>query len=507
VKEGIKQITKFNHRIKPKTLQRALITAPFNFSTSMVNISKISSYLQRIRRASKSSYAEHTVSGLWNAVNSRQFEDGSSDMANYFYTVAADMAIVDVGSRDARVQIYATTRSLLEIIRKIYHTSGVMQVVLDSKHRVLMNNYPITALGILDAGQQFKLVALAVSNKEDKAFYTSFLQSIQTHEQALGIVWSIECTMYDNCDAIQNAFQSYFAMSKRGNCNFHIHQNIKKKRGLWEVDIPSTIPASQNSAFVQRARNDRERFTQNSIRWLSSLHNEDYFTLGSKLFLEILRAQADQAIFDALSKEYFEGDKRGWAREFITPCSATTNNALESFNGNVLARDIVAGSRMTIAQLFNELDGVFRMESVVSQPPITEIDVRECVSAKPHMNNRVKEWYGKAVELGEELEESAVPLYESDGHDGLYLLSSSCIRRDMRIDNVLAIRQDASLRYDAAIAEARTCLEACIDGSVQNSAPQVHELCNVLNNLRAAIDIRDMSFYHVRCLQPAHKKH
>jgi MULE transposase domain len=210
------------------------------------------------------------VTGLWNAVNSRQFEDGSSDMANYFYTVAADMAIVDVGSCDARVQIYATTRSLLERIRKISHTSGVMQVVLDSKHRVLMNNYPITALGILDAGQQFNLV----SNKEDEAFYTSFLQSIQTHVQALGIVWSIECTMSDNCDAIQNAFQSCFAMSKRGNSNFHIHQNIKKKRGLWEVNIPSTIPASQKSAFVQRARNDRERFTQNSTRWLSSLHNE-----------------------------------------------------------------------------------------------------------------------------------------------------------------------------------------------------------------------------------------
>jgi hypothetical protein len=161
---------------------------------------------------------------------------------------------------------------------------------------------------------------------------------------------------------------------------------------------------------------------------------------------------------------------------------------------------------MTIAQLFNELDGVFRMESVVSQPPITAIDVRECVSAKPHMKNRVKEWYGKAVELGEELEESAVPLYESDGHGGFYLLSSSCIRRDMRIDNVLASRQDASLRYDAASAEARTSLEACIDGSVQNSAPQVHELCNVLNNLRAAIDIRDMSFYHVRWLQPAQNK-
>jgi hypothetical protein len=33
-----------------------------------------------------------------------------------------------------------------------------------TKHRVLMNNYPVTAVGFLDAGQQFNLVMLAVSN-------------------------------------------------------------------------------------------------------------------------------------------------------------------------------------------------------------------------------------------------------------------------------------------------------------------------------------------------------
>jgi MULE transposase domain len=306
--------------MEPKALQKALVTAPFNFSTNMVNISRISSYLERIRRASKSSHAEHTVSGLFNAGKGRQFEDAPSDKANYFYTVTADMAIVDVGSRDTPVQIYATTRSLLERIRKISHTSGVIKVVLDSMHRVLMNNYPVTALGILDAGQQFNQLASAVTNTEDEAFYTSFLQSIQIHIQARSIVWSIACAVLDICDAIQNAFQSCFAMSKRGNCKFHIHQDIKKKRGRWEINITPTMPASQNSAFVQRARNDRERFTQNSIRLLFSVHNEDDFTLGSKLFLEILRAQGDQAIFDALSK-YFNGDKRGWARAVIKSCS------------------------------------------------------------------------------------------------------------------------------------------------------------------------------------------
>jgi hypothetical protein len=101
-----------------------------------------------------------------------------------------------------------------------------------------------------------------------------------------------------------------------------------------------------------------------------------------------------------LSKEYFEGNKRGRARAFITHGSATTNNALESFNGNVLAKDTAAGSRMTIAQRFEQLDGLFSIESAAGPPPITPIDIRECVRAKPHMKTRVKDWYAKAVELG-----------------------------------------------------------------------------------------------------------
>jgi hypothetical protein len=31
-----------------------------------------------------------------------------------------------------------------------------------------MNKYPVTALGVLDAGQQFNLITLELSNKEDK---------------------------------------------------------------------------------------------------------------------------------------------------------------------------------------------------------------------------------------------------------------------------------------------------------------------------------------------------
>jgi MULE transposase domain len=169
---------------------------------------------------------------------------------------------VDAGTSDARVQIFATTKSLLENIRQIYLSASCMQVVLDSKHRFLMNNYPITVLGVLDAGQQFNIVALDVSNKEDEEFYTSFVKSIQTQVQNLGISWAMDCTMSDNCDAIKNTFETCLPQSLRGNCTFHIQQNIKKKQNLWQITVPPSIPASQKRAFIQRARNERERFSQ-----------------------------------------------------------------------------------------------------------------------------------------------------------------------------------------------------------------------------------------------------
>jgi hypothetical protein len=65
----------------------------------------------------------------------------------------------------------------------VHFATSCMEVVLDSKHRVLMSNYPISVLGVLDAGQQFNLVAIYVSNKDYEEFYTSFVNSIQTQVQ------------------------------------------------------------------------------------------------------------------------------------------------------------------------------------------------------------------------------------------------------------------------------------------------------------------------------------
>jgi hypothetical protein len=50
VKGAVVEITKFNDRIRPQSLQRALITVPFNFSMSDIKIGKITSYLHHIKQ-------------------------------------------------------------------------------------------------------------------------------------------------------------------------------------------------------------------------------------------------------------------------------------------------------------------------------------------------------------------------------------------------------------------------------------------------------------------------
>jgi hypothetical protein len=72
---------------------------------------------------------------------------------------------VNTGSDGARVQTFSTTRALLENVEKVSASTTAMQAALDSKQRILLNNYPVTALRVLDAGQQVNLVALAVTDR------------------------------------------------------------------------------------------------------------------------------------------------------------------------------------------------------------------------------------------------------------------------------------------------------------------------------------------------------
>jgi hypothetical protein len=61
---------------------------------------------------------------------------------------------------------------------------------MTSKHRVLMNNYHETCLGVLNAGQQFNLIALVLSNKEDENMYSAMIQGLETVCNRLVYIWT-----------------------------------------------------------------------------------------------------------------------------------------------------------------------------------------------------------------------------------------------------------------------------------------------------------------------------
>jgi MULE transposase domain/SWIM zinc finger len=502
VKENIMDIAKFNLKIRPRTLHRRLLAPPYSYAGADVPLSKVSSYLHRIRSLANSSYLEYSISGLFNFVSSKQRATSSTDESSFYFTENAESSIINPGSEDARVQVFASTDTLLKVAAKIYHTAAVMQLVVDSKHRVLMNNYPVTAVGFLDAGQQFNLVMLAVSNKEDEEFFCSLIQSLQNALASCSIAISVECTMSDNCSAIQHALHQYYPNSLAGNCKFHLLQNIKKKRSMWNINVPETIPASQKSKFIVRARDACEKFAMESIRWLSSIAFEHDFTICADLFLTKLEAQGHEVMSNVLRNEYFHSMKRGWARAFMPCGSASTNNSLESFNGNALSRDIVGGTRTTMAQLFRDLEGFFRSQSEEKcshTVPITPLDVGRNVAASSQMLVRVKEWYAKAIALATFFDESALPLFRDDDNGGFYVISGLSKRGGESIDTLLAGQMGCIQQAMVACSEAGRVM-----GEWRNMSHSLAEVAlkDSFNMLQRAIIARDLSYYHVRFIPP-----
>ena len=189
------------------------------------------------------------------------------------------------------------------------------------------------------------------------------------------------------------------------------------------------------------------------------------------------------------------------------PCgSAGTNNSLEAFNGSVLERDIVAGSRMTMAQFIESMEGLLRQQSEIfteKSPPLTPLDVRRTVRASCHMKQRVKAWYAKKLELDEEIGRSTIPFYAPDGHGGFYMLSAGLRRSGHSIENVLNGHQDRIVAVMELCSEASALLGnwRTMEGS---AASQLFE--SIFKRLTDAVVARDFSFYHVRFLPPVLNK-
>jgi hypothetical protein len=84
VQESIREITKCNIKIRPRTLHRSSLMDPYNFSREDFPISKFASYLHRIRACASSSYMEYSVLGLCAMVVARQRCESSNNTSKEF---------------------------------------------------------------------------------------------------------------------------------------------------------------------------------------------------------------------------------------------------------------------------------------------------------------------------------------------------------------------------------------------------------------------------------------
>ena len=88
-------------------------------------------------------------------------------------------------------------------------------------------------VGFSNAYQQFSLIALRVSNKEDKKALSDNLAWIQPVCMEVQVDFIPDRTISENCDSILNYAQSLFPQATIGNCFLHLQKNIKLKKGSW----------------------------------------------------------------------------------------------------------------------------------------------------------------------------------------------------------------------------------------------------------------------------------
>jgi hypothetical protein len=80
--------------------------------------------------------------------------------------------------------------------------------------------------------------------------YSAIIQGVETVLQSIGVHMDPECSISDNFDAIQKSFIRNYPNGSIGGCFYHLLQNIKKNRSLWNKAVPSAISSSQNHALL-----------------------------------------------------------------------------------------------------------------------------------------------------------------------------------------------------------------------------------------------------------------
>jgi hypothetical protein len=141
---NIEEITKFNLQIHLVSLQRIILRETYRYDENIAPIKTVRGHLHRIRGRASDFYMEYSIAGLWNAVNNNQrMSSSSKDERKFYYLCPANESMVNRDSGvDARVQAFASTDALLRHAADLEQIAFKMQLVIDSKYRVILNNYP-----------------------------------------------------------------------------------------------------------------------------------------------------------------------------------------------------------------------------------------------------------------------------------------------------------------------------------------------------------------------------
>lgn len=100
------------------------------------------------------------LAGLWSIVDSHQY---SPWLENHQMWLTSVDGVYHNMLSWKRVELFMSTSRFLKTVAKIAGRTSLCQLVVDSKYLLMHNNYPITVVGLLDAGLQLHVLETAIT--------------------------------------------------------------------------------------------------------------------------------------------------------------------------------------------------------------------------------------------------------------------------------------------------------------------------------------------------------
>ena len=176
-----------------------------------------------------STLPDTTIGSLWCSKHTLSSDDEKHTVGVLpGWTASADE---DVHSEASEISFVLTTKNLLQNAKRQARGQLVSFVDADHTYNLCSNGYPVTVVGTVDSQHRFKLIAMAVSRREDESAIVRVLESIKTAiKDLLHFDWAPGYSMTDRCNAVLNAVEAVFPGIPKGICYFHVKKALKDNK-------------------------------------------------------------------------------------------------------------------------------------------------------------------------------------------------------------------------------------------------------------------------------------